>query len=102
MTLADFFSRSGRSLPHASLPLRPISHSMLADMGKKIPDDIAVTGFDDIIQDLNYIPRLTTIKQPFTEKGKSAMQLLADIIGNKVKGPVKQEVEFSLVARESA
>ncbi len=76
--------------------------NVLRDMGKKIPDDIAVTGFDDIIQDLNYIPRLTTIKQPFTEKGKSAMQLLADIIGNKVKGPVKQEVEFSLVARESA
>ncbi|HBE76905.1 MAG TPA: hypothetical protein DDW65_03870 [Firmicutes bacterium] len=74
----------------------------LKEMGKKIPEDIAVTGFDDIIQDLNYIPHLTTIKQPFTEKGKCAMKLLADIIENKVKGPVKQEVECTLVVRESA
>lgn len=74
----------------------------LKDMGKQIPGDIAVTGFDDIIQDLNYVPHLTTVKQPFTEKGRRAMRLLADIIANKVNGPVKQEVECSLVVRESA
>lgn len=76
--------------------------NILKNLGKKVPGDVAVTGFDDIIQDWNYIPLLTTVKQPFNEKGKTAMKLLADMIDRKIAGPVNREVECSLAIRESA
>ena len=76
--------------------------NILKNLGKNVPGDVAVTGFDDIVQDLNYRPLLTTVKQPFTEKGKTAMRLLAEMIDKKVTGPVDLEVECSLAVRDSA
>lgn len=75
--------------------------NVLREIGLKVPGDIAVTGFDDILQDMYYTPHLTTIKQPFTEKGKCAMNLLVDLIELKLKGPVKKFVGCELMVRES-
>jgi len=75
--------------------------NMLRELDKRVPEDIAVTGFDDIIQDLYFIPKLTTVKQPFAEKGRTAMKLLVDIIEGKLTGPVKQFVDCRLVVRDS-
>lgn len=46
------------------------------EMGLRVPEDIAITGFDDIEQaSLLKVP-LTTVKQPFGEMVKSAYQIL--------------------------
>ena len=52
----------------------------LWDMGKKIPDDYSVAGFDGIDMAKYYCPSLTTIKQPFEEMGKEAIDILFDLI----------------------
>lgn len=75
--------------------------NILREIGLKVPEDIAVTGFDDIMQDMYFTPHLTTIKQHFAEKGKCAMNLLVDLIEARLKGPVKKFIDCELVIRDS-
>ena len=52
----------------------------LKNQGFKIPDDISVTGFDDIAYAKYSDPALTTISQPAEEMGKMAMDMLLKVI----------------------
>ena len=55
----------------------------LRESGKKIPGDIAVTGFDGI-QIIEYLtPPLTTIMQDFKKIGQLASQTLIDMLNQK-------------------
>jgi LacI family purine nucleotide synthesis repressor len=48
----------------------------LMDAGIKVPDQVSVIGFDDVIQSSYYTPPLTTIHSPVTELGSlSAVEL---------------------------
>jgi diguanylate cyclase (GGDEF)-like protein/PAS domain S-box-containing protein len=48
----------------------------LQERGVKIPDEIAVAGFDDIEETCGVIPALTTVRQPFDELGRQAVALI--------------------------
>jgi hypothetical protein len=48
----------------------------LRSVGKRVPDDIAVVGFDDISLAAQIDPPLTTIAQPMRELGETAARLL--------------------------
>lgn len=52
----------------------------LKSQGIRIPDDISVTGFDDIAYAKYSDPSLTTISQPAEEMGKMAMDMLLKVI----------------------
>ncbi len=74
--------------------------SILNDIGKKIPQDIAVTGFDDngFMMDIN--PILTTVHQPFAEKGRTALKMLIDLIENRASAePENRFIECSILMR---
>jgi LacI family transcriptional regulator len=49
-------------------------------VGLHIPADIAVVGFDDIPFSAHVKPTLTTIKQPFYEMGRNAIELLLSLL----------------------
>lgn len=72
----------------------------LIDAGKKIPEDIAVVGFDGIDMGDYFIPRLTTIKQPQEKLAKATMSLLFDMI-NKKNGPQNLLYPAQLIIKES-
>ncbi|AYV23174.1 substrate-binding domain-containing protein [Vibrio mediterranei] len=56
----------------------------LHQYGLRVPDDVSVIGFDDLPIDEYYIPRLTTVRQPFAEMGEIGVRYLLDLIsGNK-------------------
>lgn len=55
----------------------------LKEMKIKIPKEISVVGFDNILMSLYTEPLLTTIKQPKKQMGTTAMNLLLDIIEHK-------------------
>jgi len=48
-------------------------------LGKRIPDDLAVVGFDDIPESAFYYPPLTTIRQGLYELGHMAVQTFVRI-----------------------
>ncbi len=53
------------------------------DKGLKVPEDIAVAGFDGIDIATYYTPSLTTIRQPMETIAKEATRILFNVIGNK-------------------
>ncbi|MEK3889731.1 LacI family DNA-binding transcriptional regulator [Bacillus sp. FSL K6-3431] len=73
-------------------------------LGLSVPRDIAVIGFDDqpIAQVVE--PPLTTIRQPIEEIGEKTMEIMIDLITNKVKMGVQKvyELPFKLVVRGSS
>ena len=50
------------------------------EAGLRVPDDLALVGFDDAAPAAFVRPALTTVKQPFFEMGKRAATLLLDAV----------------------
>jgi LacI family transcriptional regulator len=72
----------------------------LRNAGRRIPDDVAVVGFDDIPASAITHPPLTTVHQPLYEMGRTA----AGMVMASVRGePIQERVELptSLVVRAS-
>ncbi|MDB1125342.1 substrate-binding domain-containing protein [Vibrio algarum] len=55
----------------------------LHQMGLEVPKDVSVVGFDDVKMADYYIPRLTTIRQPFFEIGVVGISYMLDVIGGE-------------------
>ncbi|WP_106532105.1 LacI family DNA-binding transcriptional regulator [Planomicrobium soli] len=74
--------------------------SAVKEAGLQIPEDVSVTGFDDLVFSSFTQPPLTTIQQDFVEIGGVAARLLQDIKENKLE---RQHiwVKHQLMARGS-
>ncbi len=71
-----------------------------ADAGRRVPDDVAVVGFDDIVDAAEFRPPLTTMRQDFDALGRRAVAaLVAAIEGGE---PVAETVPATLVVRASS
>lgn len=68
--------------------------------GYKIPEDIAIMGFDNITISSLVEPELTTVGQPIYHMGKEACELLISVIENKNQ---KKEIYFhtELIIRDT-
>jgi LacI family transcriptional regulator len=69
--------------------------------GKKIPDDIAIIGFDNMPSAGYVEPSLSTIEVPKQYMGELAAKRLIEIIKDKNRFAVKFEVNTKLVKRRS-
>ncbi|GLX01459.1 LacI family DNA-binding transcriptional regulator [Microtetraspora sp. NBRC 16547] len=72
----------------------------LRQAGRRVPDDVAVVGFDDIEAAKFTEPPLTTIRHPFTEQAAAMVKLLLGLFEGGPADPVILPTE--LVVRESA
>ena len=50
------------------------------DAGLRVPEDVSVVGFDDIQNAAYHNPRLTTVRQPLREMGRTAARVLLERI----------------------
>jgi LacI family transcriptional regulator len=72
------------------------------ESGLKIPDDIAFVGFDDLpIATLSDV-QLTTVRQPVSQFGSKAVELLIDMIENGTSSPQHIILESELMIRDSS
>jgi len=71
------------------------------DLGRKVPDDLSVVGFDNILMGLFTNPALTTVSPPKEYMGKLAVARVLEIIENKESPARRQEVPNELIIRES-
>jgi LacI family transcriptional regulator len=111
---ADFTEEGGyvamqRLLPQAPNAVFVASDAMaigamraLRDAGLRVPDDIAIAGFDDIPMAARTEPTLTTVRQPIQRMGSLAAETLIDMISHPHPQPRRIILPTELVIRESS
>jgi LacI family transcriptional regulator len=73
----------------------------IRDSGLKVPQDVAIVGFDDLPPATRANPPLTTIRQPIRRLGIKLVETLSDIIENGPNPPRRVIFGTELVIRES-
>jgi LacI family transcriptional regulator, galactose operon repressor len=66
-----------------------------------IPDDLAITGWDDIPAARHLAPPLTTVRQPMLDLGRRAAELLRDRISTHRGEPLHELLPTEMVIRSS-
>jgi len=72
------------------------------EAGLRVPEDIAVIGYDDIPVASAVTPSLTTVRQPVEKMGNEAFLIALEAMQGKLKEIKKQVFEPELVVRVSA
>ncbi|MBN1411763.1 MAG: substrate-binding domain-containing protein [Spirochaetales bacterium] len=72
----------------------------LSRRGIHVPNDIALTGFDDRVECQTVTPALTTVAQPLQRMGEKAVELMLNVIEGKKVEPL-YTVNAELVVRRS-
>jgi DNA-binding LacI/PurR family transcriptional regulator len=71
--------------------------------GIRVPDDIAVVGFDGLPESAEFTPALTTVAQPLRELGITAVaQVLAQVNGEPGARGRTITLPTELIVRDSA
>lgn len=73
----------------------------LRDAGLRVPEDVAVVGFDDMPFSSRTEPPLTTIRQPVYRMGVTAVEILLDLIDNPDSTPRRIVLPTELVIRST-
>lgn len=71
------------------------------DRDLRVPDDVAIVGFDNWSLSLTTRPPLTTMATPLIEIGQRAMSILIEQIKEPNRAPVRQLLPVELVIRQS-
>jgi len=70
-------------------------------MGRKIPDDLSIMGFDNLNISEYTSPSITTVGQDIELKGKLAVEIILDDINNLEKEPRCIVLPLEIVERQS-
>ena len=71
------------------------------DHGLRVPDDIAIAGFDNWRASLATQPPLTTVQPPLSAMGEQAMQALLNRIADPLLPAVRTTLPVELIVRQS-
>lgn len=74
----------------------------LHELGRDIPSDVSVVGFDDMDESRAFWPPLTTVRQNFREVGRVAMERLLSQIEDPDAAPQTTLIPTELIVRESS
>jgi len=73
----------------------------LQSHGIRVPEDVAIAGFDDSAAATFSIPALTTVRQPNLEMGREATKLLIELMQGKRQSGVRTLLPHTIIARGS-
>lgn len=114
-SVADFTLEDGERAMAALLVVRPdldavfVASDLMAvgalralrAAGRRVPDDVAVVGFDDSIAP-TLDPPLTSVRQPIEEMGREMVRLLLDRLAQPTSVPRRVILETRLIPRTSS
>ena len=69
--------------------------------GLRVPEDLSVVGFDDVEGATIVTPKLTTVRQPLAEMGRTGVSLLMRLLAGERFETLHVELATRLVVRES-
>lgn len=72
----------------------------LTDMGRRVPEDVSIVGYDGIEMGKFFIPRLTTVEQPVDDIARESIQVLMDML-ERGEQPRHIVIQAKLQKRES-
>jgi LacI family transcriptional regulator len=72
----------------------------LRRLGRRVPEDLSIVGFDDLDVARMSDPSLTTVHQDIAEKGRNAVQIILDA-ADGVSGKQERILPVSIVERDS-
>ncbi|MEV3928346.1 MULTISPECIES: LacI family DNA-binding transcriptional regulator [unclassified Streptomyces] len=83
------------------------ARQVLRESGRRIPDDVALIGFDDSAVARHMDPPLTSVRQPIEEMGRTMTRVLLQEIANRSSDDVPEDrprivLPTELVVRESS
>ncbi len=74
----------------------------LRTLGKDVPEDVSIVGYDDISYASFVHPTLTTVRIDKFQEGIIAFELLYEKLNGKRDNPKQVVLDVDLVVRESA
>jgi DNA-binding LacI/PurR family transcriptional regulator len=74
--------------------------SALRDLGLRVPQDVSVVGYDDVLLAAHYHPPITTVRQPIDAGGRALVTALLSFLDNVV--PRSQVLPTELIVRSSS
>ncbi|WP_329561577.1 LacI family DNA-binding transcriptional regulator [Kitasatospora sp. NBC_01266] len=113
--LADFTEQGGRAAMRELLDRAPDLDAVfcasdvlaagalqvLRAAGRRVPEDVALIGFDDSIVARHTDPPLTSVRQPIAELGRTMVRLLLDEIADPHRPRRQLVLPTELVVRDS-
>ncbi|MFB7916636.1 LacI family DNA-binding transcriptional regulator [Streptomyces sp. NPDC056061] len=78
------------------------ARQVLREAGRRIPDDVALVGFDDSAVARHMDPALTSVRQPIEEMGRTMTQVLLQEIGGESRERPQIVLPTELVVRDSS
>jgi LacI family transcriptional regulator len=109
----DFTEAGGQAAMQRLLPHEPEAVFAASDMmavgalrtlreaGRRVPEDVAVVGFDDMPFSARTDPPLTTVRQPIHRTGRTAAETLIDMIEHPDAMPRRIILPTEIAVRES-
>ena len=77
------------------------AHQAIIERGLKIPEDVALAGFDGLRASLFTSPPITTVSQPLQQIGREAIVALLKRIEDNSLPPIRKTLPVTLEPRES-
>ena len=74
----------------------------LKDGGRRVPEDVAVIGFDDFEISRYSDPPLTTVRQPIVDMGRTMARQMLGLVDDRLDVPQFVVLPTELVIRASA
>ena len=71
-------------------------------LGRRVPEDVAVLGFDDLPLSQYTKPRLSTVRQPVDAMAAQMVREMLALVDDPGRGPTRTVLETELVLRDSA
>ena len=76
--------------------------AVLAAAGRRVPEDVAVVGYDDSPVATTVRPQLTSVRQPIEEMGHETARLLIDLVEGSDPVPRRVILATELIRRASS
>jgi len=77
------------------------AQNILQKLGRKVPMDVQVVGFDNIVYTTLVSPTITTIEQPIRRMGELALESLVKLLNDEPFGDFHSVLDVKLIERES-
>ena len=71
-------------------------------LGIKVPERVAIAGFNDLTGSAQMLPTLTTVRTPRAQIGEAAARMLLSLMRGETQSQTQVDLGFEMVVRDSA